>query len=718
MKNIFLYLLLSLLAFTSSAQKAMIKKGDDHFKKMAYPTAMTYYTKAYKKDSTDQEAVFRLADCYRLTNDRINAEKFYGKAVTMSSATSLQKFYYGQALMNNGKYAQARKWMEDFILEDKADGRGQSFVKAIDSYQNFFSDSSSYTLTKLDINSTNADFGAAIYQDGIVFTSSRKHTEMIERTHAWTNQPFLDLYYARGKENSFRDPEMFANNLQTKYNDGPICFSKSGEEIYFTRNNIEGNKVLKSSNKVVGLKIFKAKKNGNDWSNIEPFQYNSNEYKCGHPALSADGTKLYFSSDMPGGKGGMDLYVCIKAGSGWAKPTNLGDEINTKGNEVFPTLTEDGTLYFASDGHAGIGGLDIFYTTDIGTKYVTPVNAGYPINTSSDDFGMIYDLKNKIGYLSSNRANRGFDDDLYTFKKKSLRIKGIVVLKETGAPIKEAKVELKNGDKTLTVITAENGRFDFKAEFDQNYEIKGQAIDLGDTTMTFTTSSASPLDPFIRLELGKPAEFIMTINVIDADTKAPLPGAMIKEELTLRELGSTDLQGRYIQPVIPEKDEQIVVNMAGYRPKVIMLKGQAGEKPTSLNYTIELISAKDVYPYEAWYKIIYFDLDKFNVRDGDATKTMDEVIAFLKAHPEVKISLGSHTDSRATKEYNEKLSQRRSKSVKDYILSKGVSSKQIGNLSWSGETVMVNQCIDDEPCTEEMHQLNRRTEITVNGIIR
>jgi outer membrane protein OmpA-like peptidoglycan-associated protein len=210
----------------------------------------------------------------------------------------------------------------------------------------------------------------------------------------------------------------------------------------------------------------------------------------------------------------------------------------------------------------------------------------------------------------------------------------------------------------------------------------------------------------------------MTINVIDAETKAVLPGAMIKEELTLRELGSTDLQGRYIQPVIAEKDEQILVTMAGYRPKVIMLKGQAGETATNLTYTIELIPAKDVYPYEGWYKIIYFDLDKFNVRDGDATKTMDEVVAFLKAHPEVKISLNSHTDSRATKEYNEKLSQRRSKAAKDYLLSKGVSAKQIGNLSWSGESVMVNSCGDEVPCTEEMHQLNRRTEITVNGIIR
>ncbi len=718
MKKSLVTLLLSVFFLPLLAQKGLVKKGDEHFKAMAYPSAIPYYLKALKKDSTLQDAIFRLADCYRLTNNRILAETWYAKAVQQPRVMSIQKFYYGQSLMNNGKYAQARRWMEDFLIDNKEDGRGQSFIKAIEAYQNFFADSSNYAITKLDINSTNADFGAVLHDDGIVFASSRKRPEIIERTHAWTNEPFLALYYSRGKENQFREPEMFAEKLQTRLNDGPVCFNKKGDEIYITRNNIENGRVHKSNDKIVKLKLFMAKsKGGNDWGALEPFPYNNDNYNCAHAAISPDGQRLYFASDMPGTKGGMDLWMCNRQGTGWSKPINMGDTINTRGNELFPTVTEDGTIYFASDGRAGIGGLDIFYTHDLGNGYVQPVNMGYPINSPDDDFNLVYDAKNKIGYFSSNRANRGIDDDLYTFKKKSMKIRGIVVNKEDGTPIKQASIVLSNENGTQNFTTFDNGRFEFSGELDANYTLKGSAAGLGDTTMQFATSSLSPSDPFVRVELGKAAPFQISIMVIDGETKKPLPGAMIKDEATNKDLGSTDLDGQYKQPLVPEKDEQLIVALPGYRPKVIMLKGQAGETPRSLNYTVELTPASDIYPYENWYKIVYFDLDKFNIRD-DAKDVMADVVRFLSEHKDVKISIMAHTDSRATAEYNEKLSERRAKTIKQYLADHGIPTKQIGKISWSGESMMVNNCGDGEPCTEEMHQLNRRAEITVNSLIK
>jgi outer membrane protein OmpA-like peptidoglycan-associated protein len=485
--------------------------------------------------------------------------------------------------------------------------------------------------------------------------------------------------------------------------------------MYITRNNIEGTKIHRSSDKTVLLKIFKSTSSGGTWGKPESFQFNSDNYSCAHPALSSDGTKLYFASNMPGGKGGMDIYVCNKSGNGWGKPENLGDTINTKGNEVFPVIMEDGTLYFSSDGHPGIGGLDIYYTRDIGGKYVLPVNVGYPLNTSEDDFEMVYDVKNKIGYLSSNRANRGFDDDVYSFRRKSIRIKGIVINKETGSPVPNAKVELTLENNTLNFTTQENGRFDFPADFDKNYTLKGSAKDLGDTTITMSTVGVSVADPYVRIELGRPAPFSMIINVVDADTKQPLPGATIRDDNTQHDLGSTDATGNFTQPIVPKKDEQLVISIPGYRPKVIMLKGQEGELPKDITYTVEMTAASDVHPWESWYKIVYYDLNKYNMRE-DAAKTMDEVAAFLIAHPEVRISINSHTDSRASKEYNEKLSENRSKSCKQYLMSKGVSAKQIEKLLWSGESVLINNCGDSAPCTEEMHQLNRRTELTVTSV--
>ncbi|MBL7925112.1 MAG: OmpA family protein [Bacteroidia bacterium] len=714
MKKYIISFLLLIVMLPAMAQKGLVRKGDYHYKMMAYPRAIPFYTKAIKKDSTLQEAVFKLADCYRLTNNRQMAEQWYAKAVKMPSALPLHKFYYGQALMNNGKFAQAKKWMTDFVLDNKGDGRGQAFIKAIDTYQSFFIDSSNYAVTKLDINSTNADFGATLYQEGIVFASSREKTEMIERKHAWTNQPFLDLYYSRGKENKFRAPEAFSPDLQTKLNDGPVAFNKKGDEIWLTRNNIESGKVHKSSDKIVKLKLFRSKNSGgSEWSKLEPFPFNSDNYSCAHAALSPDGQRLYFSSDMPGTKGGMDIFMCTKQGNGWSQPLNLGDTINTRGNEVFPVVMDDGTLYYSSDGLAGLGGLDIFFTRDLGNRYTVPLNVGYPINTYDDDFSMVYDMKNKIGYLSSNRGNRGFDDDIYTFKKKSIRVKGIVVRKEDGTPIKEAKVELKGGDNLQSFTTQENGRFDFPADFDLKYILKGSAEGLGDSTVNFETSSTYPGDPFIRIELGaKSAEFALSILVIDAETKEPLPGSMIRDDASQKDIGSTDLTGKYTQPIVPQKDEQLIISMAGYRPKVLMLKGQGSEAPKNHEYVVELVKASSVTPYENWFKIIYYDLDKFNVRD-DAHKVLDEVAEFLKEHTGVKISLSSSTDSRATKEYNERLSQSRSKSARQYLIEKGVNPKQLARISWTGESVLVNNCGDESPCTEEMHQLNRRTEMMV-----
>ncbi len=716
------YILITLCLFLAGsgyAQKAKVRKGDYYYKQMAYSDAIPYYVKALQKDSTIQDAVFRLADCYRKTNNRERAEYWYSVAVKMPKCDPIYKFYYGQSLMNSGKYAQARIWMENFAIENKSDGRGQAFSRAIDMYESFFTDSNNYALNKLEINSKNADFGAALHNDGIVFASSREQTQMINRTHGWTNEPFLALYYSRGTENKFREPETFANNLQTKYNDGPVCFNKAGDEIFITRNNIENGKVHKSNNKVVKLKIMSAKNaGGEDWGKLTPFDYNSDEYSCAHPALSRDGKTLYFSSDKPGTKGGMDLWMCTREGTAWSKPVNLGDTINGKGNEVFPNLMDDGTLYFSSDGHPGIGGLDIFYTRDFNGKHMPPVNVGYPLNTNEDDFGMVYDAKNKVGYLSSNRENKGFDDDLYSFKKKTIRIKGIVVNRETGLPVKNAHVDFNNEDQNIRFNTEENGRFDFAADFEKTYNIKGEAEGLGDSTVSVTTSYASPIDPFVRIELGeKSFAFGITITVIDADTKMPIVAAEIKDELNDVNVGSTNDAGSYKQPLAADKDEQFMVSKRGYRSRVIMLDGVPKDALSDKNVVVELKAADNIFPYENWYKIIYFDLDKSNIR-SDAENTMSEIVRLLQEHPEVKISLTSSTDSRADKSYNEKLSERRSKSAKKYLMSHGIPSKQIGRFEWTGESVLVNNCGDGVPCTEEDHQLNRRTEIKVIELLK
>ncbi len=704
-----------LMACSVQAQKALIRKGDNSYKMFAFANAITYYEKALKKDSMQQDAIFKLANCYRLVNNRAMALYWYERAVTMLKCEPTYKYYYASMLMNNGKYAQARKWMENFMVDYPNDRRGKLFIRAMDNYKSFFADSSDYEITKLGINSPNSDFGAAVYNDGIVFSSNRERTDLVERKHSWTNLPFLALYYSRGKENSFQSAEMFNGNIQTKYNDGPACFSKKGDEIYITRNNINGNKVGKSKDKIVKLEIYTAKNEGGNWKELKPFQYNNNEYNCAHPAISPDGNKLYFASDMPGGQGGMDLYVCRKEGNGWGKPENMGDTINTNGNELFPEVMDDGTLYFSSDAHPGIGGLDIFYTREINGHLLPVVNAGYPINTADDDFGMIYDSKNRIGYLSSNRANKGFDDDIYSFKRRSIHIRGILVNRETGEPINEGIIELTNGTNKKQFVTQENGRFDFNAEFEQQYVVKGSKENMGDSSIALSTVGAAPGDPFVRIELGNPYQFAAILVVTDADSHLPIEGASILDELNDRIIGQTDSTGVFRQPITADVGMQLLTSKENYRSRVVMMDPIPKDKIEDKTYNVELKAAKNIHPWEDWYKIIYYDLDKSNIRP-DAVSVLDQVAVFLKEHPEAIISLSSHTDSRASVAYNERLSENRSKSARKYLIEKGANPKQLIKATWSGENVLVNNCGDGVPCTEDEHQLNRRTEITVYDI--
>lgn len=717
MKKAFILVFLAMYCSMSFAQKALVRKGDYYYKMFSYSKAIPYYEKALKKDSMQQDAIFRLANSYRLINEREKAEFWFAKAVKMPKCESIYKYYYAQMLMNNGKYAHARKWMENFVVENPTDGRGQMFMRAIDTYKSFFADSSDYEITRLDINTSDSEFGTAMYNDGIVFSSNRKRTDLIERTHSWTDMPFLTLYHARGKEKTFRAPEVFASNLQTKFNDGPVCFNKKGDEIFITRNNIDGTKVHKSKEKVVKLKIYSAKSSGNEWGNLTSFQYNSNEYNCAHPALSPDGMKLYFSSDMPGGQGGMDLYVCERKGSGWTTPVNMGDTVNTKGNEVFPVVMEDGTIYFSSDAHPGIGGLDIFYTREMNGQLLPVVNVGYPLNTSEDDFGMVYDSKNRIGYLSSNRLNKGFDDDIYSFRRKTVKIKGIVVNRETGEPIDQAVVEVTNGSNKKNFLTGNNGRFEFSAEFDQNYTVKGSKENMGDSTVNINTIGSAPADPFVRIELGNPYRYSATVFVTDAVTRLPIAGASIKDELNDMVIGETDSTGRFRQPLIADMPMQLMISKKSYRSRVIMMDAVAKDQLDDKIYNVEMKQAKDIHPYEDWYKIVYYDLDKYNIR-SDASPVLEEIAKFLRMHPEVTISIASHTDSRASAAYNEKLSQNRSKSVRRFLMAKGIPAKQLAREEWSGENVLVNNCGDNVPCTEEEHQQNRRTEFTVYSVDR
>jgi outer membrane protein OmpA-like peptidoglycan-associated protein/5-hydroxyisourate hydrolase-like protein (transthyretin family) len=414
----------------------------------------------------------------------------------------------------------------------------------------------------------------------------------------------------------------------------------------------------------------------------------------------------------------MDLYSCTREGSNWSEPKNLGVLINTKGNEVFPYIHSDQTLFFASNGHEGLGGLDIFYSKKKETGFTDVHNIGYPVNTADDDFSLIYDNKNKAGYFSSNRENRDGDDDIFVYTR-TLKLTGIVVEKETGQPLADALVELKTSDDQVSrVVTTANGRFEFPADFNQHYFIKGSKEHHGEVSDSVSTATISPAeDPFVRIELSSPSVSTLTIKVFDKETRLPVHQASVKTEKTKTLIGKTTAEGSYKQIMPDDSTMKLIVSKPGYASKLVMVSTKGLSRAKNFVYNVTLKPTEGIEGYEDWYKLVYFDLDKSSIRD-DAKKTLDEIIIFLETNPNIIIGLSAHTDSRASREYNIGLSQRRAQSVKEYILSKGVEPGRIARMEWDGESLLVNRCDDGTPCSEDDHQLNRRCEIRVTGKLK
>jgi hypothetical protein len=699
---------------TASAQKSQIQKADELFNNLEYAKAIIAYEDILKKYPDLTAVKVKLAECYRLTSRTEKAEYWLSQVVKSHDATSAHKLLYAQALMSNGKYKEARSWVVDYQDKNPDDKRSAFLLKSIDNYDSYFKDTGSYFIWKLIINSPNADFSPVLYDNGIVFVSSRETKEIIEKKHAWTGQPYLNLYYSKGKGNTFLEVQPFATDVQIKYNDGPVSFNTKGDEIYITRNNVIKRKEYVSKDKEVKLKLFIGKSVNGQWKNPLSFKYNSDEFNTGHASLSPDEKYLFFSSDRPGGFGGMDLYVCKRKGNDWEEPVNLGPSINTAGNELFPYMHADSTFLFASDGRDGIGGLDIYYAKWDGTNMSEAINMGAPVNSSSDDFGIVFDKKTHYGYFSSNRESRSIDDDIYSFRR-ILKVRGIVVEKGTDIPVDAATVKLKNSKKNELVLeTKADGKFEFPVDYDETYQVEGFKEMWSRDIKGFNTINYFPTQDFyVKLELEKQArKYNFIVKVRDEQTKKPLDKAEISIDQTDIVLGYTDKKGVWMQPLERDMKKVLLITRSGYDPKIVTVSNIGQKEETDFEILVEMSKGNDVGPYAKWYKIIYYDFDKSNIRP-DAVKTMMEVLQFVKDHPDARLVMNSYCDSRGSTAYNMKLSERRARSATQWLINNGANPNCVEKMEWGGKTMLMNRCADGVECSEDEHQLNRRTEIRV-----
>jgi outer membrane protein OmpA-like peptidoglycan-associated protein len=500
-------------SITASAQSGTLIKANKLYQSKAYADAIPKYESVIERDSSQHEAIIRLADCYRLTNNSAQALKWYGKVVNLPSAQPIHKYYYGQMLMENGNYSEAQKYMSMYT----ADTRGENQLKAIATQATLLQYADCYNVQKLPttVNSEKNDFSPVVYKNGLVFTSARDRGSWIARRHSWTDRNFYYLYFSEKKTDGYGTPSKFARKVKTKFNDGPVCFTADGKTMYFTRNQLNGRKVQRSKDGLVKLKICTAtlSNDGNTYTNVAELPFNNSEYNCAHPAISADGQTLYFASDMSGGMGGMDIWMVKMEGGKWGTPVNLGAGINTAGNEVFPCMAANGMLYFSSDGLGGLGGLDLFEAKGSGSRWSVE-NMGAPLNSSGDDFGIAF-TDAKHGYFSSNRGSLNLNDDIYSFeqiKDKSVPFNLSLADNKTGELL-DGKFSLRDNESgEVITVDAVKGKATASLMPGRSYQIDGSADSYNPNSLTV---KANPEQPDMQVRLDKVMELLLNVLVLN-----------------------------------------------------------------------------------------------------------------------------------------------------------------------------------------------------------
>lgn len=650
MKKSFNILALILLLFSVQvkAQKVMEKKAFDHYEALEFADATEVFEKLIHKGKAPLNWLKTNAEAYYKQAEYKKAFPYYRRVFRRKDKIELTKedyFRYAHTLKSVKRYTEAEKLLNEFHLLDQSDSRGIRAIEQKDYQQIIEANSGLFEVGFVRVNSTESDYGPAYYKDQVVFTSARDTGWYKKRIHKWNNRPFTKFYVAdiEGRNKRLKNPRLFAEELVSSYHESTPAFTKDGKTMYFTRNNYHNKLVGRNKEGVVLLKVFKAELINNQWANIEELTINSDEFSTAHPALSPDEKFLYFASDRPGGYGKSDLYKSqILVDGKLGEPENLGPEINTEGRESFPFVAPDQILYFASDGHPGLGGLDLFAAKKSEQGIFQLMNLGKPLNSQLDDFALILD-ENHTGFFTSNRAKGKYkSDNIYRIKlrekiqfgcRKNLRVK--VVERQTEEILPNTRVLVFDANKKQLEVGKTNSKGEYFLE------------------------TASCGDQF------------------------------------------------YVRAIHPDYE---------VKEQSIALKNESGLETLRMPLDQRKKNIKEGEDLAKILKIeeIYFDLDQWDIRP-DAEIELQKVVDIMNKYPDIKIEIGSHTDSRASKAYNETLSENRAQSTRQWIVNQGINPERITAKGY-GEYQLINHCQDDVPCSEEEHQENRRSEFIIIGM--
>ncbi|MDG5490911.1 OmpA family protein [Psychroserpens sp. SPM9] len=630
-KILTLFTIVALSSFSLIAQNKDTKKADKHFNRFEFVEAAEDYSKLVENGKGSPYVYSQLAESYYNVFNTQEAERWYAKALESSDSPEML-FKYSQMLKANGKYEESNVQMAKFAEMRPSDDRAIAFKKNPDYLPKILEKGKKFNIQNLGFNTEYSDFGGTL-QDGKLYITSARNTS--RKTYGWNEEPFLDIYeLTKNDDGTYQAAALAGNKVNTKYHEGVVSFAPDGKTMYFSRESYFEKEYERDSitnYRISQLHLYKATKTSDGWSNVEGFPINSENYSVKNPSVSADGKTLYFASNMPGGFGLFDIYkASINDDGTLGEPENLGQKVNTQGQEMFPFISSNNTLYFSSNGHLGLGNLDVFYSKVVDGKMGPVRNVGVPVNSNADDFAFHLDEETEEGFVSSNREGGLGGDDVYAIKKLQplcdVLISGIVTDSKTGNPINAANVTLYDdqGNMILSKVTNSDGTVEF------------------------------------IVECGKQSELEVVMDGYESQKVTVSASEEEEEEVSIM-----------LDPI------EVIVG-----PEVVNLNP------------------------------IFFEFDKSNIT-AQAAFELDKLVQIMNKYPEMVINATSHTDSRGSASYNERLSDRRAKTTVQYVISKGIDKARISGMG-KGENEPKVDCGSN--CTDEEHQMNRRSEfIIVSG---
>lgn len=718
-------LLVAPTVLCAQSPEAHTRIADRYYERMAYAQARAEYRLAADLGATNEHVVKRLAQSSMKLGDTREAERWYAQVVKFLNREPQDLYKYAQALKSNGKYEEAEKWMDRYLAMARKEGEPK-VSNIVDFSRKFMSDMDRFTVAPVSVNSSMDDMAAAWNgSDQVVFASNRDSAVGIQWRSAWNDKPFLDLYQAqRQPSGDLVDARPIGGNVNSKLHEGPACVAPDGS-LWYTRTN-----ATKGKDGVYRLSIHHAQPDGaGRWKGSDPFLYNNPECSVGHPAISADGKYLFFVSDMPGGYGGTDIYVCQAQGGQWGEPRNLGPGVNTAHNELFPYMAHDGTLYFSSSGLPGLGGLDVFATSrNSQGEFAFAINVGAPINGPKDDFAFIIDKDNKHGYFTSNRPGGQGGDDIYAFTmhaplEQHYLCTGTVIDDDVAEPMADVEVELLDmaGDVLESGRTNEEGRYSFPVRENMEYAVRARAHGRYDGVAHLSTEEIGKQQIIARDVHLVPDAGIWLRGVVGFAGQIGFANNVKVSVVNLTSFFSdvkyTGPGGDVLFRMQPNEQFEVVLEKEGYFSLSLPV--------STLGVTRGVLDLGESKKVELEPIIAEVPIPMKYVRwsaEGDALAPtakaeLDLLADRILVNPTLYFEVAVNANTKLDGKKAQKLTADRAKVIQAYLQAKGVGKARM-KVTGYGITRPTNPCGPGTSCTDEQHAENERVEYWVTPIDR